>query len=67
VDNERWQWMIANRELFKGIRGTPDEGEPADESEHFYVCPLCGQAVDARDLYIVLHHEQPEHEPLPVS
>jgi hypothetical protein len=23
-------------------------GDPEDEREHFYLCPSCGQAVDAR-------------------
>lgn len=35
-----------------------------DEVEHFYVCQSCGQAVDCRRLGDVLHHEEPEHEPL---
>jgi hypothetical protein len=40
-------------------------GEPADEAEHVYVCPGCGQAVDMRDLGAVFHHERKGHEPLP--
>jgi len=47
----------------KGVQG----GEPVDEAEHFYTCDTCGQAVDKRDLFAVLYHEQEEHEPLPVS
>jgi len=39
----------------------------ADESEHFYVCAACGQAVDMRDLGQVLHHEMPDHQPLPLD
>jgi len=42
-------------------------GEPADEPQHFYVCKACGQAVDKRRLGEVFHHEEPGHEPLPVS
>lgn len=38
-----------------------------DESQHFYVCPECGQAVDMRKLGDVLHHEEPGHDPLPVQ
>jgi hypothetical protein len=35
-----------------------------EEHEHFYVCPACGQAVDARDLGQVVHHGEEGHEPL---
>ena len=62
-----WKALVARRDNLKGIRGKPIGGEPADEAEHFYACPVCGQAVDKRDLFAVLHHEQEEHEPLPVS
>ena len=40
---------------------------PETEAGYFYRCPECGQAVDERDLGQVLHHEEPGHEPLPVS
>jgi hypothetical protein len=40
---------------------------PASEADCFYICPDCGQAVDERDLGQVLHHEEPGHEPLPLS
>ena len=49
-----------------GIRINPD-GTPyevKDESEHFYVCAVCGQAVDMRDLGEVFHHETPGHKPI---
>ncbi|CAN7606979.1 hypothetical protein LJR164_004488 [Phenylobacterium sp. LjRoot164] len=36
-------------------------GEPVDESEHFYRCKACGQAVDKRDLAQVFYHEAPGH------
>ncbi|RUV86909.1 hypothetical protein EOA60_14065 [Mesorhizobium sp. M1A.F.Ca.IN.020.06.1.1] len=39
-------------------------GDPADKSEHFYTCKVCGQRVDKRDLRQVVWHEVPEHEPL---
>lgn len=39
-------------------------GEPASESEHFYMCKKCGQAVDKRDLGQVFHHEVLNHQPL---
>ncbi|SFO88242.1 hypothetical protein SAMN03159463_03160 [Mesorhizobium sp. NFR06] len=38
--------------------------QPDDERDHFYRCPVCGQAVDRRDLRQVMWHEQPAHEPL---
>jgi hypothetical protein len=36
-------------------------GEPRDETDPFYVCDKCGQAVDRRDLLQVLEHEVPGH------
>ena len=38
--------------------------EVADESEHFYVCKACGQAVDMRRLGDVFHHEDKGHKPI---
>jgi hypothetical protein len=43
----------------------PDlEPESQPQSIHFYVCRACGQAVDMRKLGDLIHHEQPEHEPI---
>lgn len=50
----------------EGIIGTPDE-EPTNESGFFEVCPVCGQAFDARMLELVVYHHQPEHEPKPID
>lgn len=36
-----------------------------DESQHFYVCADCGQAVDKRQLGDVFHHMDPGHERIP--
>lgn len=47
----------------KGFYGVREGPEPDDESEHFYVCAACGQAVDMRDLGQVFHHEKVGHEP----
>lgn len=44
----------------EGIIGKPDDGLP----EHFEVCPVCGQAFDARLLELVIYHDQPVHEAL---
>jgi hypothetical protein len=62
-----WKALIDRRDDLKGIRGKRVGGEPADEAEHFFTCAACGQAVDKRDLFAVLHHELEGHEPLPVS
>lgn len=36
-----------------------------EETEHFHECPICRQQVDRRRLGDVLHHEQPDHQPIP--
>jgi hypothetical protein len=38
----------------------------ANDADYFYVCELCGQAVDHRRLGDVLYHEEPDHTPLPL-
>lgn len=40
------------------IIGTPEAGDRDDERQHFYICEVCGQAVDCRDLGDVFYHEQ---------
>ncbi len=52
-------------ESAKGIKGHREGGDPEDERENFYICQTCGQPVDMRDLYQVMHHEQPVHKPIP--
>ena len=39
---------------------------PRGELIHFELCPMCGQAVDRRDIYAVMHHLPVGHTPLPV-
>lgn len=51
----------------EGIIGRRDDGEPAQESEHFEICPVCGQAFDARVLALAIYHNQPKHEPLELN
>ncbi|MBZ9807717.1 hypothetical protein [Mesorhizobium sp. ESP-6-2] len=51
-------------DLGKPIKGKLVGPPVKDESDHFYVCQVCGQSVDARDLRQVFWHEEPEHEPL---
>jgi hypothetical protein len=48
----------------EGIIGKSDDGEPANEAEHFEVCPVCGQAFDVRVLELVIYHAQAVHEAL---
>ena len=38
-----------------------------NESDHFYTCPRCGQAVDMPRLCDVFHHDDKEHEPIPAN
>ena len=47
-----------------GITGHRIDGDPKGESEHFYICAHCGQAVDMRDLGQVFHHEEVDHKPI---
>jgi hypothetical protein len=54
--------LIARRQEFQDVQAVPDE-PAADESEHFYVCAHCGQAVDMRDLASVLYHQTDQHRP----
>lgn len=42
-----------------------DAPDLEDETQHFYVCADCGQAVDKRKLGNVFHHMGPGHERLP--
>jgi hypothetical protein len=53
--------------IASGIRGRRVGGEPTNETEHFFNCAKCGQAVDMRDLGQVFHHETDAHKPLPVD
>jgi len=57
--------MTGEREALNRRPGTIVGPAPADEREHFYVCPACGQAVDMRRLGDVFHHEDEGHQPIP--
>lgn len=37
-----------------------------DELAHFECCPMCGQAIDRRDIYAVMHHLPVGHQPTPL-
>lgn len=56
--------MMPPRETLNRSRVIPLDGEPADEAEHFVICPACGQAIDCRNLGDVLHHAEPGHLPI---
>jgi hypothetical protein len=56
--------MTKLSDLGPHIPGKQHGGEPADERENFYTCPICGQQVDMRDLRQVIWHERPKHKPL---
>ncbi|RWL42262.1 MAG: hypothetical protein EOR60_26160 [Mesorhizobium sp.] len=51
-------------ELGPPIVGRRHGGEPVKESDHFLLCPICGQAIDLRDLRQVIWHQRPDHDPL---
>ncbi|MGX9118623.1 hypothetical protein [Mesorhizobium sp. BHbsci] len=37
---------------------------PKNEGDHFYICPICAQPVDMRDLRQVIWHDMPVHDRL---
>ncbi|RUV28612.1 hypothetical protein EOA86_19075, partial [Mesorhizobium sp. M5C.F.Ca.IN.020.32.2.1] len=37
---------------------------PKNEGDHFYICPICAQPVDMRDLRQVIWHDKPVHDRL---
>jgi hypothetical protein len=56
--------MTKLSDLGPPIIGTKHAEQVEHESDHFYPCPTCGQAVDVRDLRQVAYHNGPDHEPL---
>lgn len=61
------RWKVLYSELCEVAPGVFHGAEPLDETEHFYVCQHCGQAVDMRELANVLYHDEPGHTPKPVQ
>jgi len=61
------RWKDIYEELLEVSPGVFQGVEPLAEAEHFYVCSVCGQAVDMRQLADVLYHEELQHEPKPVQ
>lgn len=56
--------MTKLSDLGPPIIGRRHSKEYVNERDHFHRCPVCGQAVDWRDLRQVIWHEQPGHRPL---
>jgi hypothetical protein len=56
--------MTKLSDLGPPIIGRRNGEEPVSEIDHFYACPMCGQAVDLRDLRQISWHEQPGHKRL---
>lgn len=56
-----------DRAELNGLSVTCLGPHPDYEAGHFFVCGICGQAVDMRRLGDVFHHEDEGHEPLPVN
>ncbi|RWO41368.1 MAG: hypothetical protein EOS11_18265 [Mesorhizobium sp.] len=54
----------ATQNVAAGIIGKRYGAPIKDELKHFYICAICGQEVDMRQLGEVLYHEEPGHEPL---
>ena len=57
------RWKDIYEELIEVQPGVFQGVEPLAEAEHFYVCSVCGQAVDMRQLTDVLYHEELRHKP----
>ena len=55
---------LSNIKIIFYSKGKRDGGPPPREEHHFMSCPVCGQAIDMRDLRQVLWHDEPGHEPL---
>lgn len=68
LDRPTGAWISESQRLEYNTRRAHRDGPPAkDETEHFYLCEGCGQAVDMRLLGDVLYHDQIEHKPLRVN
>jgi hypothetical protein len=49
-----------------GYRGRDHDQPTKPEAEHLEHCPVCRQDFDKRNLGQVLHHAEPEHQPLSI-
>jgi hypothetical protein len=49
-----------------GQKRRTDRSAAAKELAHFELCPMCGQAVDRRDIFAVMYHLPVGHQPSPV-
>jgi len=55
-----------DRKRLNQLTASSDDVVPG-EADHFAVCLECGQALDLRRLGDVVHHDEPDHAPLPVD
>ncbi|RWD81333.1 hypothetical protein [Mesorhizobium sp.] len=46
------------------ITGRRRGDSPKNGSDDFYICPICAQPVDIRDLRQVIWHDKPVHDRL---
>lgn len=60
------RWKDIYEELLKVSPGVFQGAQPLAEADHFYVCSVCAQAVDMRQLADVLYHEELRYDPQPV-
>ena len=54
------------RQQLNALFGTQTGRRFADQSEHFYLCRVCHQAVDSRKLGDVIWHEEEGHGRIPL-
>lgn len=68
LDRPTAAWISETQRLeYNTHRAKLDGPAPKDETEHFYLCEACGQAIDMRLLGDVLYHDQVDHKPLRVN
>jgi transcription initiation factor IIE alpha subunit len=60
----------------KDVKDRPIMGYPIDangnrieieESDRYYICPICGQSVDEGNLMEVFYHDQEDHKPIAIN
>ena len=56
--------IVKIENICKGIKGRRVGGDSENESDDYYVCSECGQAVYMGDLGAVFHHEEKGHKPI---
>ena len=59
--------ILYSANLANNIQGRITGPGSKNQADHLYRCPACGQTVDRRQLGQVLHHDIPDHKPLPTN